>query len=215
MTETQLARAVAARYGGWLRWYVRSKISTDPVYELSARELIGTSAPLLDIGCGAGLFDFYLRERGFRAPIRGIDSDARKIAAAVSAKDKDDTMTDFVHGIVDSGTRFSGSVALLDVLHYLDESSQRRLLEQAASFIAPGGLLLIRDSFADGSWRASLTRVEERFAIALGWLKGGTVHFPTRRFLEDALQDRFSLTIVPAYGRTPFNNHLLVGRLRA
>jgi len=47
-------------------------------YEL----LRDASDPIIDLGCGVGLLAFYLRERGVRTPILGIDCDAGKIARA-------------------------------------------------------------------------------------------------------------------------------------
>ncbi|PYQ62286.1 MAG: hypothetical protein DMF58_02195 [Acidobacteria bacterium] len=69
---------VAQKYPrGFLRSYVRAKLATDPVYDAAFECLRGSELPVLDIGCGVGILGMYLRERGFTAPIVGIDHDAR------------------------------------------------------------------------------------------------------------------------------------------
>ena len=56
-----------------------SKLRRDPVYPAAYELFRGSDEPILDIGCGLGLLAFYLRERGCRQPILGLDVDARKI----------------------------------------------------------------------------------------------------------------------------------------
>jgi len=217
VTEQELARAVSARYrAGWLRGYVRSKIASDPAYSLAARLVIDAGLPLIDVGCGAGVFAYYLHAMGFDRSIIGVDPDSRKIDAAERARRDGDEHIRFQSGGIEmvAGSRggTSGTVVLLDVLHYMDEGAQTDLLDKAAARVAPQGLLLIRDTLADGSWRAGITKIQERMAMAVGWLRGGSLHFPTRSFLEATLSRQFELEIVPAFGRTPFNNYLVIAR---
>jgi 2-polyprenyl-3-methyl-5-hydroxy-6-metoxy-1,4-benzoquinol methylase len=66
----------------FLQYYTRGKLSRDPVYDAVIARLRGSTLPLLDVGCGAGIFAFYLRECGLEMPLTGIDHDAKKIAVA-------------------------------------------------------------------------------------------------------------------------------------
>lgn len=189
----------------FLRGYARSKLARDPVYAAVAERL--PELPLLDLGCGVGLLGLSLRRRGFRAPILGIDHDARKIDAArkVAAADE------FRCADIREPVSFQGSVALLDVLHYFSAADQQRILRNAAACVAPGGVAIIRDAINDGSWRYRATYVEETFARSIGWLKGERLNFPTRASIVAAF-DGFEPEIIPMWGRTPFNNYLFVFR---
>jgi 2-polyprenyl-3-methyl-5-hydroxy-6-metoxy-1,4-benzoquinol methylase len=77
--ERACARVAVQFSQRWLRHYARGKLRRDPIYP-AAYDLLGHSAePILDVGCGVGLLAFYLRERGCRQPVLGLDVDARKI----------------------------------------------------------------------------------------------------------------------------------------
>ena len=200
---------IASRYPTrFLRSYARAKIATDPAYN-AVFELVGnTSEPLLDIGCGVGLMAFYLRERGMRMPIAGIDHDRRKIEIARRVADGDQSLS-FEVGDARRPVQFRGNVVLLDVLHYFSDADQSVVLRNAA---AAGGMIIIREGIRDGSLRYRLTYVQETLARAGGWLKAECLNFPTRKSIESALDGEFREEVMPMFGRTPFNNYLFVFR---
>ena len=68
--------------GRLMRGYVRGKLRDDPVFPAAFDLLQPTPMPVLDLGCGLGLLQFYLRERGYDAPLVGVDFDERKIRQA-------------------------------------------------------------------------------------------------------------------------------------
>jgi SAM-dependent methyltransferase len=195
-----------------LRGYARSKLSTDPLYAAVAERLNGHGLPLVDVGCGVGLMQFYLREAGYAGPIVGIDHDSRKIAEArrVGASYRD---LEFATADALGALRRGSSVLLLDVLHYLRTDEQKRLLTVAAEAVAPGGLVIIRDAVRDGSWRYRLTYLQETFARCVRWLKAERLNFQTREFVvEPFLARGFDVEVAPLWGRTPFNSYLFVFR---
>jgi len=192
------------------RGYARGKLRWDPMFATVAPLLATSPHGLLDIGCGLGLLGHYLRGRGFRAPYRGLDLDARKIQHARAAADAD---MDFTVGSATDLPEFEGNVALLDVLHYMTAEDQQRALESAAARVAPGGILLIRNVLRDGSWRFRTTLIEERLASLIGWMRTPTQHFPERAEIEPPLQSRgLMVNVAPLWGRTPFNSYLIAGR---
>jgi hypothetical protein len=108
---------------------------------------------------------------------------------------------------------FSGDVALIDVLHYLPEGLQLQALTNAASRVAPGGTLVIRNVLRDASWRFRVTVAEERFLALLGWMRFATAHFPRREDIESPLAALgFDVRVEPLWGGTPFNSYLIVAR---
>jgi len=202
----QVAARVAARYPTrFLRHYVRGKIASDPLYGAVFDRLRDTRDPILDVGCGAGFLAWYLRERGLTVPIRGVDHDEAKITMA--RRVADESMS-FVRGDAGDAGEWSGTVLMLDLLHYLDSDRQRQMLERAAS---QATTVVVRDAINDGSWRYRMTYAQETFARAIGWLNVERLHFPTRETITTPFGE-FSSEVVPLWGSTPFNNYLFVFR---
>jgi SAM-dependent methyltransferase len=204
---------VASLYDSrFMRTYARSKIAGDPAYAAVLENVRGRGRPLLDLGCGAGVLEFFLREAGFDAPIVGIDHDEKKIAAAQEIATRYDGLT-FRGGDARQSLDFRGDVVLLDLLHYFNESDQRRIVENAACAAAGGGIAVVRDAVRDGSWRYRLTYAQESFSRAIGWLKAERLSFPDRETIIGPFRERgFEVECFPLWGRTPFNNYLFVFR---
>ncbi|HEY2801682.1 MAG TPA: class I SAM-dependent methyltransferase [Chthoniobacterales bacterium] len=209
---------VARRYGElWLRFYVGRKLRSDPIFT-TAFGLLGESREtLIDVGCGVGLLPFYLRERGFRAPIVGLDRDGRKIARAREAVGRAGYRDlEFVEENATEISERRGNIVLFDLLHYLPPDEQARLLERLVPRLAPGGMLVIRDCPRDDNARFWLTYLAERFAQTTTWIVAAPLHFPTRELIFSPFPpNEFSRSVEPLWGRTPFNNHLFIFRRRA
>lgn len=201
--------SIAERYESrFLRHYVQSKLRSDPVYAAVAERLRGHTKPIVDVGCGAGVLEFFLREHGINVPIIGIDFDERKIGAAKKAsRDRDLT---FIVGDARDELPRDHSVVMLDVLHYFDANDRARILANAAK----ADLVILRDAIRDGTWRDRTTRLAELFTTRTRWLKAERLDFPTRDEIVGAFEG-FDAEIVPMWGRTPFNNYLFVFRRSA
>ncbi len=209
-----IAERIAGHFEGrWLQGYARGKLRRDPVFAAAFELLKDSPLPVLDVGCGIGLFEFYLRERGFLPPITGVDFDAGKIAQAQHIAGRQYTDLTFIVGDVLATGDFRGHVVLFDVLHYLPAARQAALLAQLADHVAPCAVCLIRATPRDASWRFRITQVEELFLRACLWMKSGAVHYPT---IEETLAPfrarGFTCEVRPLWGRTPFNSHLFILR---
>jgi len=211
----ETARAISRRYRSrFLQGYVKSKVASDPVYRAVLARLRGIAGPVLDVGCGIGLLGQIVREAGLGIEVAGIDFDERKIAAAREATEGIAGLR-FELGDARKRIDFAGCVVLLDLLHYFRDDEQRAILENAVAYARPGDLVIIRDCIDDGSWRYRATWLEETFATSLGWLRGERLNFPTAASISEPFRDGgFDEEIVPLWGRTPFNNHLLTYRKR-
>jgi SAM-dependent methyltransferase len=207
------AERVASRYRSrFLRYYVISKLATDPLYSAVAERLRDRVLPVTDIGCGVGLTAFYLREHGVRVPIFGVDHDDAKIAAAREIAVAYDDLS-FEAGDAREATIAVGSVLLLDVLHYLPDEDQARLLDAIADRVPSGSVVIIRDAVRDRTFRYRLTYVAELFSRAVRWMKAEGLNFPTRESIVSPFRERgFEVDVSPLWGRTPFNNYLFVFR---
>ena len=208
-------RRVRARFRrSILRRYVSSKLRTDPMFPVAYELLRDASDPIIDLGCGVGLLAFYLRERGVRTPILGIDCDAGKIARAkeIGTNYKD---IEFVRQDARQPLPGKGTILLFDLLHYLQPGEQADLLEHLADCVTPNGMLLLRDCPVDKNLRYWFTYLAERLGQMVSWNLAGKLHYPSRESIVTAFADgQFSLTIAPLWGGTPFNSHLFLFRSR-
>ena len=194
-------------------FYTRAKLRSDPLYPGVIAALRGSDAPLLDLGCGMGLLAHALRNAGLGMPYRGVDIDASKISRATRAA-ANAGLRDVAFEAMDLSARMPahhGSVAILDVLQFVAPAAQASILEAAVAMLAPGAKLVFRTGLDDGSARARTTRRIDVLSRALRWMNAGPQAYPD----PDALRARFdaaglSSTFAPLYGRTPFNNWLVV-----
>jgi len=207
------AARIAARFRRpWHRNYALNKLRFDPAYAAVATLIEHDSFDLLDVGCGLGLLGFHLRAQGFRRDYRGLDFDAKKIAAARAAAG-DESGLAFDDGDAQGLPAFHGHVTLIDVLHYLAASAQSPLLLDAAARVAPGATLIVRSVLRQPGWRFRVTALEERLIYAMGWMQSRALHFPTREDIEAPLRSvGLDVGVRPLWGNTPFNSFMIVAR---
>lgn len=218
--SSQRARAIAGAFLPREHWYGRrdyyyawTKLGTDPLYPGVCDALRGTSAPLLDLGCGLGLLAHALRADGQALAYRGVDNDAGKITRARKAAARCE-LTEVAFDTVDLALTIPahrGSVAVLDVLQFLTEAEQAHAIDTCIAMLTPGAKLVIRTGLADGSRRAHVTRIVDVFARVVGWMNAAPLRYPDAgamraRFAAAGLQAQFT----PLSGNTPFNNWLIV-----
>ncbi len=209
------ATSIAALFDGrWNRHYTASKLRTDPLYQALAATLEDSPLPLLDLGCGLGISAFFLRTRGHGMPIHGLDYDSRKIEAARRAAERSGfTGITFSQHDARSGLpEHCGNVSILDILQFFAPSERETLLRLAAERVAPGGVLAIRSGLRDDSLRFHITVAGDILAKATFWMKAAPTHYPTAADFRRALSPYGEVRISPLWGKTPFNNHLIVLR---
>lgn len=197
----------------WDYYYVRAKLGSDPLYPGVLQALRGSDAPVLDLGCGLGLLAHALRRDGQRMDYLGVDNDAAKIRRATLAADRgrlDGARFEYVD-LARGLPAHRGSVAILDVLQYLPAPAQRGLLLDAVAMLGPGARLVIRSGLADGSWRGRVSRIGDRAANLVGWMQAAPRCHPDAGMLRATLEGAgLRVEFEPLYGRTPFNNWLIV-----
>ena len=215
--DKEVAARIAARFPTrFLQSYVYWKIRTDPIYRVVSEAFAGAQdIPLLDLGCGAGVLAFYLREHGFSGAIHGVDLDGPKIEVArdIAAALNSDAVFDCVDfRDVHEGNR--GHVTMLDVLLFVSEPTQRELLARAASFVdLEKGVLIVRSGIGDGGWRHGLTHAMDNVACFFRWMKVRPVKYPSCEIFREVLEPLgFDVEFRPLWGRMPFNNHVIIAR---
>ena len=147
----------------------------------------------------------------------GVDWDEEKIVEAEKARgEHDDALPSlacsFSHG--DARTADfpeADTVMLIDLLHYFKVEEQDQILRRAIEAVRPGGRLLIREADADRGWRSKMTLLEERIFTGISFNRGERVRFRKAAELTDiASQAGLSCRVIPAWGKTPFSNVLII-----
>lgn len=212
MESPEIAIARAYQGGRWLRGYIRGKLRTDPVFAAGAAAATHHSGPIIDLGCGLGLFGMYLRTHGIRLPYRGCDLSLWKIRAGNDASSrlgfsdfslKEGDMTTFP---LDG----AACVCAFDVLHYLPLAEQTRFIDRLADAAHKGAVILLRTGSRGCGWRSAFTMLEEFWARGTGWISGGQINFPRVPELTDAFEKRgCEVEVRPLLGKTPFSSHWL------
>ncbi|MGZ5444246.1 MAG: class I SAM-dependent methyltransferase [Thermoanaerobaculia bacterium] len=209
MKDLDVSNRIAALFDRRaLQGYVRWKIRTDPAYSAALEALRGRDLPLVDLGCGVGLLAFYLREHGYTAPVIGVDFDQRKIDVARLAA-KRYRGVDFIAGDARDPLPDGHNVVILDLLHYFDAASQRKILINAARAVPPGGAVILRQPIRDASWRYRLTRRVDALARTFRWMKAESLNYPTRDQVTAPFEG-FASDIRPLWGRMPYNTYFFV-----
>jgi 2-polyprenyl-3-methyl-5-hydroxy-6-metoxy-1,4-benzoquinol methylase len=104
--------------------------------------------PVLDIGCGFGLFSLYYAASGPRRFVHGLDRDGRRIAMARRAAAR--LGLDNVAYVEGDARDFKGDAEaagayMLDIVHHIPRESVPPLLRRLRLSLAPGAPLLVKD----------------------------------------------------------------------
>lgn len=215
----EVVERAAARYAPAGRFdfhFVKGKLAGDPLYRgILESTALPSRGRLFDVGCGRGILLALLAEAraatGHRLELHGIEPRAREAGVARAALGGDATIVQAA--AEDAPLPACSVVTILDVLHYLGEAEQDRLIDRACAALEPEGLLVLREADAAAGWPFWAVRAGERFAaLARGdfaqrfhW-RGATAW---RQRLERA---GLEVTVRPMGAGTPFANLLFEGR---
>lgn len=139
--------------------------------------LLPDAGPVLEIGCGHGLFSAYAALDGPDRRVVGVDIDPEKIAAGATAAARVPNLELSVapDGAVPAGPW--AAVAVVDVLYLLPAQAQRRLLEAAAAQVAPGGRLVVKEMGDRPAWKVRWNRWQETLSVRVLRITAGSGTF--------------------------------------
>jgi len=208
--------------------FARNKLRFDPVFfTLLQRGCLPDRGTLLDLGCGQGLLLALLvaaRDQ-FRCGqwppawpppplnliLQGIELDPDRASLAQRVLVNQAQVTR--HDIRDAVFPPCSAVVLLDVLMYLEERDQLRVLEKAAAALGPGGLLLVREADAGAGFAFRVTRWSERLLEILRGRLRDRLHYRSAIQWAGLLESLgFSVGVESMSAGTPFANMLFVAR---
>jgi cyclopropane fatty-acyl-phospholipid synthase-like methyltransferase len=127
----------------WVRFWILRQRFLDEI-----GQYLPESGPVLDIGCGFGLFSLYYAATAPGRFIRGIDLNGRRIALARRAATRL-TIENVVYEEADARTfKGDGEVAaayMLDIVHHIPPDTVPPLLDRLHAGLPDGGVLLVKD----------------------------------------------------------------------
>jgi 1-acyl-sn-glycerol-3-phosphate acyltransferase len=152
--------------GPVLEWYTRIKVGLENNYELF-HQLVPTKARITDIGCGYGMMSNMLHLLSKEREILGLDYDEEKIQVAQEGYLQTPKVQFKVADASTLDLPVSDVFILSDVLHYLTQQEQEKLLQHCLSQLTETGMLLIRDGDRDVKERHQNTLWTERFSTQI------------------------------------------------
>ena len=158
------------------RLHVRGRFRTCPVALVDAE--VPRIGRVLEVGCGHGLVSAYLALSSHDRDVTGVDIDARKIAVASHAQshaDPDSAHLQFHH--VGPGELPPGpwdAIVIVDVLYLLDRPAERALLDECVARLAPGGLLVVKETDISPRWKHWVAKAQEVVSTKLLRITAGS-----------------------------------------
>jgi 2-polyprenyl-3-methyl-5-hydroxy-6-metoxy-1,4-benzoquinol methylase len=215
----RVARQVLAGFRGASRRdrvHVRVRWATCPVPEIDAE--VPTRGRILEVGCGHGLVSAYLARACAARDVVGVDIDERKLAVARAAAQRlpagsgglrFESSTD---GVVPVGPW--DAVVIVDVLYLLDTDHELALLDACAAELAPGGLLVVKETDVVPAWKHRIAKAQEVLATrVLRITAGDSLTFTPIAELAAHLADRgLQVAVRRVDAGYPHPHSLLVGR---
>ncbi len=179
--------------GPLLEWYGRIKVKLEDNYNYF-NQIIPKKAEILDIGCGYGFMSYMLGFLSENRVITGIDYDKHKIDVAKNCISKNDNIQFFYEDASIYNFKNKDVFILSDILHYINEEKQTRLIENCINHLNENGMIIIRDGDKSMKKRHLGTRYTEFFSTNFGFnkLEGKKLHFTSQKFIVD-IAKRFNL----------------------
>jgi SAM-dependent methyltransferase len=207
--------------------FARGKLSGDPVFRaMLERGLLLGRGHILDLGCGQGLLESWLRAallcyesggwpQGWPpAPTprstRGIELMVRNVERACAALGPSCGIAQGDIRSADFGT--TDAVVILDVLHYMSKEEQLQVLKRVRTALPARGLLLMRVGDADGGMRFRYSQWVDRLVMLFRGHSPGSTHCRSAAQWRELLREcGFEVQATPMSEGTRFANVLLIG----
>jgi 2-polyprenyl-3-methyl-5-hydroxy-6-metoxy-1,4-benzoquinol methylase len=195
MTNATAKYETLSYFGGLSRrerMHVRGRWASCPVPAVEAE--VPRSGRVLEVGCGHGLVSLHLALRAPDRAVFGTDIDPRKIALAQQVAAGAPESTRPVFEVRDDGSVPEGpwdAIVIVDVLYLLTPDDETALLDACVAQLAPGGVLVVKETDVVPRWKHHVAKAQEVVATRIVRVtKGATVEFTPIDALVATLRDR-------------------------
>lgn len=124
---------------------------------------------VIDLGCGYGMWVFYLASQNPNAQFWGVDPDRKKIAVARQVVEKNHIKN--VIFTVSKAENFQlpscNLVTMIDMMYLLPLELHQALLTMVVEHLASGGRLLLKEMSRYPTWKYTWNWVEEWLAVKI------------------------------------------------
>lgn len=152
--------------GPVLEWYLRVKLRLENNYEIFD-SLIPRKAKIYDIGCGYGFLSYMLHFVSEDREITGIDYDDEKISVAYNCNLKNENIQFECADVTKFEFKPADVFILSDVLHYIPEQKQEKIVENCINNLNDNGMIIIRDANTKLKGRHKGTKWTEIFSTKI------------------------------------------------
>ena len=174
------------------RLHLRVRWATCPVPAIEAE--VPTRGRVLEVGCGHGLVTAYLALSCPARSVVGVDIDERKLVlarAAAANLEPGEASLQFASsndGAVPAGPW--DAIVIVDVLYLIDPDLELALLDACVAELAPGGVLVLKETDVVPRLKHSIAKAQEVLATrVLRITAGDTLSFTPISELAGHLAD--------------------------
>jgi len=203
--------------GPVLEWYLKVKIRMEKDYEVFHRHM-PQNGHITDIGCGYGFMDYMLMFLSKGRKITGFDYDEEKIEVAGHCPAKNDRLEFYATDVMKTDLPESDAFIISDVLHYMPEDEQEKLIRRCIDKLASGGVLMIRDADREMGKEHFRTRLSEFFSTRIGFNRTITadrkLYFTSGKRILNIMNENGMDTEIIKESRT-MSNIIFVSRKRS
>ncbi len=146
--------------------YTRIKTKIENNYSFFCN-LLPKSGHITDIGTGYGYLPYMLSFTQKALTITGIDYDCDKINTANHNISKNDRLQFICEDVTTSELPESEAFIINDVLHYMPQDAQKKLIIKCIEKLNPGGQIIIRDGNTEMLKKHRGTKLSEFFSTKL------------------------------------------------
>lgn len=152
--------------GPVLEWYVKIKMMLEKNFRYF-NDITPKEGQITDIGCGYGYLGYMLHSISPARKVLGIDYDEEKIAVAKNIARSYPNLNYIYGDATVCELPKSDVFCITDVLHYLPEDLQTKLLKRCMENVTENGMIIVRDADADLEERTKITKHTELHSTRL------------------------------------------------
>ena len=208
----EMGRRILGEYSGvplLSRLHMRIHNLLTPLYLIE--QYIPRRGAILDLGCGHGLFSFWMALGASGRSVTGVDISGEKVRIANEAAEKSRNLRFLQADLTSWVLCPCDIITIIDVLYLLPFETQRKLLIKCFQALPHGGYLFIHRISKKPLWKFLLARMQEWVSVKLLRItRGKRLYFWEDRELISFLQSLGFRVLVKRLDRGYVHSHSLV-----